>query len=377
MQLTIPRDDLAAAVDTIKSVVGRTSTLPILNHVLLHANGNGVLELTGTNLERETVYSAKAEIDAPGSYAVPGAILQAVVKGLPKGAAVTLKLDGPRIDLVAGRSRYRLGHLPAEDFPQLAPEDTQWAYDLEVNARALAKLCDVSFACSDNIKERVFLTGSFFRTPEDKPGVIRATGCDGRRLASMEIDLPEGAPPFPALILPADACGDISSALADAAANDAVRLRANSGRVAVDFQSVRLVTKLIDGKYPPTEHLVPTPGQPHRAEFRRAEMVDTLSRVRAVAQGQKTHIVYMVFSGEELALRAKHEDGHEASDGVAAACNGDGYEVGCNAALILEHLNKMRGVKVVLEQEMGKKPMRLYDDGVAEAVHIVMPFGVQ
>lgn len=375
MQLTIPRGDLAGAIDALKSVVAKNSTLPILNCVLLHANGHGMLELTGTNLERETIVSAKAEIGAPGTYAVPGHILTSVVRSLPKDASVSLSLNAERsrIDLVAGRSRYQLGFLPADDFPQLAPDDTTWTFDLELNARAFAKLCDVNFACNENMKDRIFLTGVFMRTPEDDARLIRATATNGHQLAAMEVVAPEGAAAMPGVIVPGVACADMASALSDAAAEDVVRVRLNSGRMALDYQSRRTVTRLVDGKFPDTSRLMPSPGQPHRAEFRRSDMIDTLSRVCSVSSGAKLRIATFVFADDEILISAKHDDGHAADDASAATCVGGAHRFNVNAAYMLEHLNKMRGVKVRLEHENRRMPIMLYDDGVLEARHLIMP----
>jgi DNA polymerase-3 subunit beta len=182
---------------------------------------------------------------------------------------------------------------------------------------------------------------------------------------------------MPGVVVPAAACDDIAAALADAGANDVARVRFNAGRLAFDYGSRRLVTKLVDGTYPESERLVPAPGRPHRAEFRRSEMVDTLSRVCVVSNGHKgVKETGMSFAGDEITLWATHDDGHTADDAVGAACEGGQHTFGINASYMLEQLNKMRGVKVRLEHENPGSPLRLYDDGVAEAVHIIMPMRI-
>src|SRR5690606_148150 len=121
MRLVIERSELLRALGHVTSVVERRTTIPILSNVMLRASGQR-REFKATDLEREVIEQASAEITTPGALTVPAHILHDIVRKLPDGAEVELVRDAERerLALTAGQARFALQSLPAEDFPDLA-----------------------------------------------------------------------------------------------------------------------------------------------------------------------------------------------------------------------------------------------------------------
>ncbi|HEY9348398.1 MAG TPA: DNA polymerase III subunit beta, partial [Inquilinus sp.] len=118
MKLIIERAALLKGLSHVQSVVERRNTIPILSNILLRAEG-GALRLTATDMDLEIVESVPAEIQAPGGTTAPAHTLYDIVRKLPDGSQVEIETnpDGGSLTLRAGRSNFRLGCLPVEDFP--------------------------------------------------------------------------------------------------------------------------------------------------------------------------------------------------------------------------------------------------------------------
>ncbi len=121
MKLIIERAALLKGLSHVQSVVERRNTIPILSNILLRAEG-GALRLTATDMDLEIVESVPAEIQAPGGTTAPAHTLYDIVRKLPDGSQVEIETnaDGGSLTLRAGRSNFRLGCLPVEDFPSMA-----------------------------------------------------------------------------------------------------------------------------------------------------------------------------------------------------------------------------------------------------------------
>ena len=122
MRLVIERGELLRALGHVTSVVERRTTIPILSNVMLKATGT-TLEFKATDLEREVIENAPADVSQPGAVTVPAHMLHDIVRKLPDGAQVELlrEPERERLTLSSGQSRFALQTLAAEDFPDLAP----------------------------------------------------------------------------------------------------------------------------------------------------------------------------------------------------------------------------------------------------------------
>ena len=131
MRLVIERGELLRALGHVTSVVERRTTIPILSNVLLKAH-HGKLEFKATDLEREVIEEAPAEVAQSGAVTVPAHILHDIVRKLPEGSQVEMKRDAEkeRLTLTSGQARFALQTLGPEDFPDLAAGDLSHAFEM-------------------------------------------------------------------------------------------------------------------------------------------------------------------------------------------------------------------------------------------------------
>ena len=131
MKLSASREQILLPLQGVIGVVERKQTMPILANVLISARGSGAgrIAMTGTDLEVELVASGEASVQQPGEVTVPGRKLLEIIRALPDKTQVTLTLDGDKVKVSAGRSRFVLSTLPASEFPMVEEISAQQALD--------------------------------------------------------------------------------------------------------------------------------------------------------------------------------------------------------------------------------------------------------
>ena len=116
MKLSASRDTILKPLQSIIGVVERRQTMPILSNILLVADDNK-LSVTATDLEVELVAETNVTVETPGKTTIPGRKLHDICRALPEGKDVEISVNGDRVTIKSGRSRFTLSSLPAADFP--------------------------------------------------------------------------------------------------------------------------------------------------------------------------------------------------------------------------------------------------------------------
>lgn len=202
MQLVIERGELLKALSHVTSVVERRTTIPILSNVLVVAGNNG-LELKATDLEREVIETATADVSQQGAITVPAHMIHDIARKLPDGAQVSLarEPDRERVSVTSGSSRFALPALPADDFPDLAAGEM--THEFSIAAHDLKRLIEKTRFAISTEETRYYLNGIYLHTVATEAGaMLRAVATDGHRLAQVELTQPDGAAEMPGVIIP-------------------------------------------------------------------------------------------------------------------------------------------------------------------------------
>jgi len=155
MKFIVEREHLLKPLQQVSSPLGGRPTLPILGNLLLQVN-EGSLLLTGTDLEMEMVARvALAQPHEPGATTVPARKFFDICRGLPEGAEITVVLEGDRMLVRSGRSRFSLSTLPASDFPNL--DDWQSEVEFTLPQATLKRLVKLSKWTAPSIRHTLVL----------------------------------------------------------------------------------------------------------------------------------------------------------------------------------------------------------------------------
>ncbi|MGA1384037.1 MAG: DNA polymerase III subunit beta, partial [Steroidobacteraceae bacterium] len=237
MKLTASREEILGPVQHVIGVVERRQTMPVLSNVLLSARNNR-LSVTGTDLEVELVSSVALKVQSAGDITVPGRKFLDILRSLAEGSSVTLAVEGDRLVIRAGRSRFTLSTLPAAEFPVV--EDVNAQQVLKLPQAEFRKLIDkVHFSMAQQ-DVRYYLNGMLL---ESEGGKVRAVATDGHRLALCEAVLKERVTGKQQVILPRKGVMELQRMLGS---EGDVALEIGTNHVRCEIGDVRFTSKLID-----------------------------------------------------------------------------------------------------------------------------------
>ena len=248
MKLKALREDILGPVQSVIGVVERRQTMPVLSNVLLSAKADR-LSVTGTDLEVELVSQTSLAVQAPGEITVPGRKLLDILRALPEGTEVTLSLEGDRLVVKAGRSRFTLSTLPAAEFPLVEEIQTQQVLKLgQADFRRLIEKTQFSMAQQD---VRYYLNGLLL---ESEGGKLRAVATDGHRLALCEGSLSERVTGKQQVILPRKGVLELQRLLGQ---EGDIELTLGTNHIRCEIGDIRFTSKLIDGRFPEYGRVIP------------------------------------------------------------------------------------------------------------------------
>ena len=247
MKFNTPREQLLKPIQTIIGAVERRQTMPILSNFLFR-NINGHLVITATDLELEI--SATTEIEAEGdSITVPGRKLLDICKSLPEVNEITFSSSGEKAEIKSGKSRFTLATLNATDFPLVEEAEAQQSISLKQNQ--LSDLIDSTNFAMAQQDVRYYLNGLLLELNEKD---LTAVATDGHRLALATAEVSHSSDTRQ-VILPRKAVHELGRILSSHEGDLELVLSANHLQAQVG--DIHFVTKLIDGKFPDYQRVIP------------------------------------------------------------------------------------------------------------------------
>jgi len=339
MQLKqIARDALLKPLQAVSGIVERRHTLPILANVLVE-HREGRLYVTATDLEMQI--TAHSELAGKETQAVTVAArkLQDLLRALPDDATLTVEGTGNRLTLRAGRSRFNLQTLPAADYPRIGiGQDQVQALTLpQRDLRGLLKSAEFAMAQQDI---RYYLNGMLLVIEK---GSLQAVATDGHRLSWASLGI-EGDFARQEVILPRKTVLELGKLLADT--DDPVTVDVLANQVRFRFANIELVSKVVDGKFPDYNRVIPA-GHAKRIELPRTELLAALQRA-AILSNEKFRGVRLVLGNDQLKIICTNSEQEEAEEELEVAYKGDALDIGFNITYLLDVLQNMAMDRVQL-----------------------------
>jgi DNA polymerase-3 subunit beta len=331
------RDELLAPLSAVSGIIERRHTLPILSNVLIDRSGDS-LAFLATDIEIQITARTGLGGSGEGRAVTVGARkLVDILRALPENAEVTLQLQDKRLLVKAGKSRFSLQTLAAEDFPKLTrPAGEVTRFELTQKAlRALLALVQYAMAQQDI---RYYLNGLLMVVEEQ---ALKLVATDGHRLAyaSMQLD---SALPRQEVIVPRKTVLELSKLLADS--EDKVRIELSGTQAGFSFGSVELVSKLVDGKFPDYTRVIPTQHK-NRLRIEREPLRQALLRA-AILSNEKFRGVRWVLSEGSLRIVSSNAEQEEAQEELEVTYGGEALDIGFNVNYLLDVLNNVSGSPV-------------------------------
>ena len=372
MRIVIERGDLLRALGHVTSVVERRTTIPILSNVLLRVNGDK-LEFKATDLEREVIELAPAQITTPGAVTVPAHMLHDIVRKLPDGAQVELTRDAERdrVTVTSGHSRFALQTHPADDFPDLAVGELTNTF--EVAAADLRRLIDKTRFAISTEETRYYLNGIFLHIASTgNTPTLRAVATDGHRLAQVELPRPAGSDGMPGVIIPRKTVNELHRLIEDSAAS--VTIGVSTAKIRFEAGTVTLTSKLIDGTFPDYGRVIPK-GNDKELRVSNAEFMSAVDRVSTIAS-ERGRAIKLHITGQKMVLSVSNPEGGSATEEIDVNYHADPIEIGFNARYLLDIASQLEGDTALFKLADAGAPTMVRDGADESALYVLMPMRV-
>lgn len=363
MRFELERQALLKPLQAVIGVVERRQTLPVLSNVLLEVDGDH-LSITATDLEVELRAGTAVEGAEPGQVTVPARKLVDIVRNLPDGARVELSVQGDRAVVKAAHSRFTLSTLPAGDFPTV--EEIGEVHGLDLTQSALRRLIDKTHFSMALQDVRYYLNGLLL---ELEPTGLRAVATDGHRLALSALEQSLDVGEAKQVIVPRKGVQELLRLLDHS--DDAVRVELGENHVRVALPELRFTSKLIDGRFPDYQRVIPEEGG-YIVAVDREILRQALVRA-SILSNEKYRGVRFVVDENRLVIQSNNPEQEEAEEEVTASYGGPALEVGFNASYMLDALAAVdeEQVDVALTDANSSALIRGKDN--ASDKYVVMP----
>ena len=363
MKFSIERSHLLKPLQQVSGALGGRPTLPILGNLLLKVEEN-TLSMTATDLEVELISRVTLEGDVEaGSITVPSRKFLDICRGLPDDAVITFVLDGDRVQVRSGRSRFSLATLPANDFPNI--EDWQSEVEVSVTQAELRGLIEKTQFSMANQDVRYYLNGMLF---EIDGTILRSVATDGHRMAVSQVQL--GADfANKQIIVPRKGVQELVKLLD--APEQPVVLQIGSSNVRAEVNNFIFTSKLVDGRFPDYRRVMPQTTT-KTLEANCDELRQAFSRA-AILSNEKFRGVRVNLADSEMRITANNPEQEEAEEMLDVTFEGDAIEIGFNVSYVLDVLNTLRCEKVRLSMSDANASALIENADDDSALYVVMP----
>jgi DNA polymerase-3 subunit beta len=329
MKFQIDKETLLNPLQQIIGAVEKRQTMPALSNVLIRTTDN-LLTLTATDLEIELVSQTGIIIDEPGEITVPARKLLDICKSLPNEASIKFIVNENKALVQSGRSRFSLTTLPASDFPAL--EKISSIYEFEITQKTLRDIIDKTAFAMAQQDVRYYLNGLLL---EVNTNFLRAVATDGHRLAFCEKETDADISDVKQVILPRKGVLELIRLLNES--DDKVKIILGSNHLQIEFDQLRLTSKIIDGRFPDYNRVMPVDGK-NIMTADRDQLRQALMRA-SILSNEKYRGIRLTLEKNLIKLQAQNPDQEEADIELEVVYTGEDIEIGFNVNYMLDVLN--------------------------------------
>ena len=361
MKLTAARDVLLKPLQAVIGVVERRQTMPILSNVLLVAKDNG-LAVTATDLEVELVADAEVAVETGGEITVSGRKLLDICRALPEGSDVDISVNGEKVIVRSGRSKFSLATLPAAEFPTV--EDIKAGQTIEVKQEVLGRLIEKTHFSMAQQDVRYYLNGMLLETGGKH---LRAVATDGHRLALCEAEL-EASVDEQQVIVPRKGVLELQRLMSG---EGSLNIELGPNHVRIQLDGIRFTSKLIDGRFPEYDRVIPKESS-NQLTAERGAFKSALQRT-AILSNEKYRGIRLIIRDSGVVMQAHNPEQEEAEEELEVEYSGEDIEIGFNVNYLLDALAAIDGDEVTLSVLDGNSSCLIRQPGKDDSKFVVMP----
>lgn len=370
MKVNISRKNLEEGILKVSKAVNYKSPLPILTHILFKTEGEDKIKLLSTDLELGIETIIKAQILKGGSFCIPARVITDIVTQLID-EDVVLELKEKILEIRTNNSKYNINILEEEDFPVFPkPKNIPNLVLEKKNFKKTIK--DVIFASSQTEDMRTTLTGVLFNIKGQNLTLVTT---DGRRLAKVEQLLKEVFPKEERLIIPAKSLQEVQRIATE---EGEILVFINEGQVFFKFDETTIYSRIIDGKFPNYNQVIPS-SYNIKIIINREKLLQSLRRALILAcEKDSPKLIKIELSKNKMIITSATADMGNAYEEIELEeKEGNNIKIAFNGKYIADFLSNVSPENVVMQftHSEGPTAMRLEKDN--NYLYIIMPVKVR
>ena len=333
---------LLKAIQALSGVINSSNTLPILDDFLFDINDDE-LKITASDLETTMTVSIKPDmVEGKGQVTIPARLLIDVMKNFPD-IPVSFNIDEATlaIEITTGEGRYKMVGHKSDEFPQVPviAEPSVW----DIPADVLACGFEKTIFATGNDEIRPIMTGVFMAMSDTCLTFVATDAHKLVRYRRMDVKSDAAA----SFIVPKKPINQLKNILAGRA-DEPVHVEFNNTNASFTFGEYKLICRLIEGRYPNYEAVIPTTN-PNKLIVDRQLLNAAIKRV-AIFSSKATHQIRFKISGQELVLTAEDLDySNEAKERLTCNYSGEDMEIGFSSKFFQEMLANLNQTEIQLE----------------------------
>lgn len=364
MKFMLNREALLKPLQSLIGVVEKKQAKPILANFLIKLEGKN-MQITATDLELELL--AKIEVTEAGEEGVitlPARKIFDICRNLPEGAMLEVHSETPeKITVKSGKSRFSLAGLPAGEYPTM---DSQLGQIMvQVPQKILAQLIKKTQFAMAQQDVRYYLNGLLLEISEK---MIRTVATDGHRLA-LSSEVSPGQTGVHQVIVPRKTILELQKVLENT--DELVTLILGSHFIRIATQDIIVTSKLVDGRYPDYNRVIPTTGKNILIASR--EMLKQALQRTAILSNEKYRGIRLKASNNVLKLMANNPEQEEAEDEIEVNYAGQEIEIGFNITYLMDVLNVLDCENIKITFTNNVSSILIHDLEDNRAIYVVMP----
>ena len=364
MDFYITKEEVVKSLNPTLGVVEKRQTLPILSNVLFEVDESS-LKLTATDLESEiSTTSTISNFKSGGKITAPARKLSDLCRLMPDLAEIHFFLDGDNLKIETESGKYNLSTLPSEDFPVFETEDTQ--SQINISSQNLKNLITKTSFAMGNQDWRHYLNGLYMMI-DDK--VITTVATDAHRLAMATSSLNEASSESTSGIVPRKSINEIGKLVGDESENVVIQLGQTS--IAANVSGTTFVSKLIEGKFPDYEQVIPS-GESSLLVVDRKNLSESLSRV-SVLSSEKYKGVRIITKKNSLNISANNPEKEQGEENLPCEYQGEEIDIAFNVNYLQEILSTIDSKKKEINFFGSEKSCLITDPNSENLKYVVMP----
>ncbi|OIQ22302.1 DNA polymerase III subunit beta [Lacinutrix sp. MedPE-SW] len=363
MKFIVSSTYLLKQLQVLGGVINNSNTLPILDNFLFDIDNNA-LTVSASDLETTMSSTLDIESDSKGSVAIPARLLLDTLKTFPEQPLTFTVEENNTVEISSNHGKYALAYADGAEFPKAVSLEDPSATTISGDILATAISKTIFAAGNDDL--RPVMSGVFFQFSTDNLTFVATDAHKLVKYTREDVSASQVAefimPKKPLTLLK----GILSSSDQD------VTIEYNDSNAKFTFENTILICRLIDGKYPNYEAVIPKEN-PNKLSIDRTQFLNSVKRV-SIFSNKTTHQIRLKIAGAELNISAEDIDySNKAEERLTCDYQGDDMQIGFNSRFLTEMLNNLNATDVQLEMSMPNRAGILTPiDGLDEGEHVTM-----